>query len=52
MERDTIIISLVMFTLLIGLAIGFYQLFSVERAKKRGSQSALGDRDSRNSRPR
>ena len=51
MERDTIIISLVLFTLVAGLAIGFYQLYSVARAKKRGSQSALGDRDSRNSRP-
>ena len=51
MEKDTVLAALVLFTLLVGLAIGFYQLYSVDRAKKEGSQSALGDRDSRNSRP-
>jgi hypothetical protein len=51
MERDTVIITLVLFTLLAGLATGFYQWYSVDRAKKQGSQSAIGDRDSRNSRP-
>ena len=50
MEKDTIIISLVLFTLLAGLAVGFYQLYSVERAKLRGSTTSFADRG--NSAPR
>lgn len=43
MERESILAGLVLFTLLIGLAVGFWQLYSVERAKKRNSHSALTD---------
>lgn len=50
MGSSAIIMGLVLFTLVAGLAVGFYQLYSVERAKEKGSTSAFSNRNARTSR--
>ena len=44
MEKSTILICLTMFTLLIGVAIAVYQLFSAHRSQQKGPHSALAAR--------
>ena len=44
MEHSTILISLTLFTLLCGLAIATYQLWSADKAKAEGEHSALAAR--------
>ena len=44
MGSSLIVISLALVTLLIGLAIAIYQLWSADRAKKEGEHSALAHR--------
>ena len=44
MEKSTILISLTLFTLLVGVAIGIYQLWSAEKSKQKGPHSALAAR--------
>lgn len=39
MEKSTILISLALFTLLCGLAVGIYQLWAGDRAKKTGEHT-------------
>ena len=46
MERSTVIITLALFTLLVGIAVAAYQLWSADRAQKTGEHV-----DGRKSRP-
>ena len=46
MDRSTVIISLALFTLLVGIAIAAYQLWAADRAEKTGEHV-----DGRKSRP-
>ena len=44
MDKSLVLIGLTLFTLLVGLAIAFYQLWSADKAQKEGDPSALAAR--------
>ena len=44
MEKSTILIGLTLFTLLVGIAIAAYQLWSADKSQQQGERSALAAR--------
>ncbi len=44
MEKSSVLILLTLFTLVTGLVIAAYQLWSADKSKKEGEHSALADR--------